>query len=393
MGRPTYDDVVKFRSLLTVAAASVLLTSCSSNPVERVVDDQDPIAWSASVKDDARDVTVDTIVTAEAKHGTISDASLKSADGKSTIKGRVTGSQWVASERLEPGTEYTLTVKGTGDDEKEGTLERTFRTEKLTLAQQTYPSVAPLKGETVGVGMPVIVTFDVPVKKKKLFERNMSISTDQDVEGSWSWISDSVVHYRPKDYWPANTEVDVDLDLNSLPAGGGVYGQQDQHFSFKVGRKVVTTVDIASHNLKVAIDGKTVRTIPVSTGDAKHRTRQGIKIIMEKFPSVDMDAATTGVDSEDPDYYDIEDVKWAMRVTNSGEFLHAAPWSAGSHGRANVSHGCVGMSTANASWLYQQSKRGDVVEFKNSPRGLEDQNGWTDWNVPWDDWKAGSALA
>jgi lipoprotein-anchoring transpeptidase ErfK/SrfK len=114
---------------------------------------------------------------------------------------------------------------------------------------------------------------------------------------------------------------------------------------------------------------------------------------MEKFPKVDMDAATTGVDSEDPDYYDIEDVKWAMRVTNSGEFLHAAPWSAASHGRANVSHGCTGMSTANASWLYQNSRRGDVVKFINSPRGMEDQNGWTDWNVSWDDWKAGSALS
>jgi lipoprotein-anchoring transpeptidase ErfK/SrfK len=113
---------------------------------------------------------------------------------------------------------------------------------------------------------------------------------------------------------------------------------------------------------------------------------------MEKFPKVDMDAATTGVDSEDPDYYDISDVKWAMRVTNSGEFLHAAPWSSSSHGRANVSHGCTGMGTANANWLYQNSRRGDVVKYKNSPRGMEDQNGWTDWNVSWDNWKAGSAL-
>jgi lipoprotein-anchoring transpeptidase ErfK/SrfK len=284
-------------------------------------------------------------------------------------------------------------VKGTGDDEEEGTLERSFTTQELTLAQQTYPSVAPLKGETVGVGMPVIVTFDLPVKRKKLFERNMSITTDQDVEGSWSWISDSVVHYRPKEYWPANTKVDVDLNLNSLPAGNGVYGQQNQNFSFKVGRKVVSTVNITGHTLSVNIDGKRARTIPVSTGDSRHRTRQGTKIIMEKFPEVDMDAATTGVDSEDPDYYDIEDVKWAMRVTNSGEFLHAAPWSSASHGRSNVSHGCTGMSTANAAWLYERSKRGDVVEFTNSPRGIEDQNGWTDWNVPWDDWKAGSALS
>jgi lipoprotein-anchoring transpeptidase ErfK/SrfK len=381
------------RSLVTVAVAALLLTSCSTDKVKQAVTPENAITLSASVKDDAKGVTVDTIVTAAAEHGSITEATLVSADGESKVSGRVTGSQWVASERLEPGTEYKLTVTGTGDDKEEGTLERTFTTEALTLQQQTYPSVAPLKGETVGVGMPVIVTFDIPVKNKSLFERNMDVTTDKDVEGSWSWISDTVAHYRPKDFWPAGTSVKVNLRLNGLPAGNGIYGQQDQNVPFKIGRKVVSTVDIAAHRLIVRIDDKAVRTIPVSTGDSKHRTRRGTKVIMEKFPEVDMDAATTGVDSEDPDYYDISDVKWAMRVTNSGEFLHAAPWSASSHGRANVSHGCTGMSTANADWLYHQSKRGDVVKFKNSPRGMEDQNGWTDWNVSWDDWKAGSALA
>jgi lipoprotein-anchoring transpeptidase ErfK/SrfK len=379
--------------VFAVAAAALLLTSCSTEKVKKAVTPEDPLSLSASVKDDAKGVTVDTIVTADAENGSITEATLVTADGKSKVSGRVTGSQWVASERLEPGTRYKLTVKGAGDDKKEGTLERTFTTEALTLRQQTYPSVAPLKGETVGVGMPVIVTFDIPVKNKALFERNMDVTTDKAVEGSWSWISDTVAHYRPKDFWPAGTNVKVNLRLNGLPAGNGIYGQQDQKVPFKIGRKVISTVDIAARRLVVRIDGEAVRTIPVSTGDAKHRTRRGTKVIMEKFPKVDMDAATTGVDSEDPDYYDISDVKWAMRVTNSGEFLHAAPWSAASHGRANVSHGCTGMSTANADWLYHQSKRGDVVKFKNSPRGMEDQNGWTDWNVSWDDWKAGSALA
>ncbi|MGH3459645.1 Ig-like domain-containing protein [Aeromicrobium sp.] len=379
--------------IVAVAAAALLLSSCSTSKVKQAVTPEDPITLSASVKEDAKGVTVDTIVTADAEHGTISKASLATSDGKTKIGGRLSGAQWVASERLEPGTAYTLTVKGTGDDGEEGAIKRTFTTQALTLQQQTYPAVAPLKGETVGIGMPVIVTFDLPVKKKALFERNMSINTDDDIDGSWSWISDSVVHYRPKDYWPAGTKVKVDLNLNGLPAGNGIYGQQDQKLSFKIGSSVVSTVDVRGHSLTVDINGKQVRRIPVSTGDAKHRTRQGTKIIMEKLPKVDMDAATTGVDSEDPDYYDIEDVKWAMRVTNSGEFLHAAPWSSRSHGRANVSHGCTGMSTKNASWLYQRSKRGDVVEFKNSPRGIEDQNGWTDWNVSWADWKSGSALS
>ena len=379
--------------MLVVAAAALLLTSCSTEKVKKAVTPEgDPISLSASVKDDAKGVTVDTIVTADAENGSVTEATLVTADGKSKVSGRVTGSQWVASERLEPATQYKLIVKGTGDDKEEGTLERTFTTEALSLQQQTYPSVAPLKGETVGVGMPVIVTFDLPVKNKALFERNMDVTTDKDVEGSWSWISDTVAHYRPKEFWPAGTKVAVNLRLNSLPAGNGIYGQQDQKVPFKVGRKVVSTVDISAKRLRVRIDDEIVRSIPVTTGSNKFRTRQGTKVIMERLPSVDMDAASTGISPDDADYYNIEDVKWAMRVTNSGEFLHAAPWSVSSQGRANVSHGCTGMSTANARWLFQQSKRGDVVKFVNSPRGLEDQNGWTDWTVSWDEWLSGSAL-
>jgi lipoprotein-anchoring transpeptidase ErfK/SrfK len=392
VGSAPYDDGVNFRSIFMVAVATLVLTGCSADKVKETVTPEDPISLSASVKDKAKNVTVDTIVTANADHGSISEVSLTTADGKSAVDGEISGTQWIASDRLEPGTTYKLTVKGTGADDKEGTLERTFTTQTLTLQQQTYPSVAPLKGETVGVGMPVIVTFDLPVKNKALFERNMQVTTDKDVEGSWSWINDRVAHYRPKDFWPAGTKVTVNLRLNGLPAGHGIYGQQDQKVPFKIGRKVVSTVNVTAHRLAVDIDGKRARTIPVSTGDAKHRTRQGTKVIMEKFSKVDMDAATTGVDSEDPGYYNLSDVKWAMRVTNSGEFLHAAPWSVGSQGHANVSHGCTGMSTANADWFFHQSRRGDVVKYINSPRGIEDQNGWTDWNVSWDDWQAGSAL-
>jgi lipoprotein-anchoring transpeptidase ErfK/SrfK len=341
----------------------------------------------------ATDVPVDTIVTASAEHGTITKAQLATKDGKDTLKGRVTGDQWVASERLEPGTAYELTVTGKGEDGKSDTLTRSFTTQNLTLDQQTFPSVAPLKNETVGVGMPVIVKFDLPVKNKALYERNMHVSTDPEItEGSWSWLNDREAHFRPKEFWPAGTRVKVVLRLNSLPAGDGIYGQKDQVVPFRIGRSVVSTVDVGAHRLTVKIDGKTARTIPISAGDARHQTRRGTKIIMEKFSSVRMDAATTGVDSEDPDYYNIDDVKWAMRVTNSGEFLHAAPWQGSNQGRANVSHGCTGMSTADAAWLFSQSRRGDVVKFVDSPRSLEPQNGWTDWNVSWADWVEGSAL-
>lgn len=376
-------------------AALLALSACTTDGLKDAVtsgEPKEPIALSASIKQRAEDVAVSTVVSVKAEHGTITSARLVSADGTSKVKGRIAGDSWVAGQRLEPGTAYTLRVRGTGEDGKPGRITRRFTTQPLSLAQQTYPSVAPLQGETVGVGMPVIVTFDVPVKNRALFERNMLVQSKPAVEGSWTWFSSREAHFRPREYWPAHARVKINLRLNSLPAGGGIYGQQDQLIDFKVGSKRVSTVNVAKHRLKYSVDDKVEKTIPVSTGDNGHRTRQGTKVIMEKFSSIDMDAATTGVDSEDPGYYNIENVRWAMRLTNSGEFVHAAPWSVASQGNANVSHGCTGMSTANAKWLYDRSRRGDIIRYVNSPRSLEDRNGWTDWNVKWSTWLKGSAL-
>ncbi|MEH3034851.1 MAG: Ig-like domain-containing protein [Aeromicrobium erythreum] len=378
--------------VLPLVVAGALVAGCTPSDVKKAVEPAKPVELGANVAPKATDVAVDTLVQVTARHGEVERATLRDAEGKQTIEGKVVDGQWKAGERLEPGTTYTLSAVGRGDDDATQRITRTFTTRKLTLAQQTYPSVAPLKDETVGVGMPVIVTFDVPVKNRALFEEHMHVRTDKDVVGSWSWLSDREVHYRPKNYWPADTKVTIDLDLNSLPAGNGVYGQQDQKIPFTVGSRMVSVVDVAKHSMRVTKDGRTIRRIPVTTGDPGHRTRSGTKVIMEKHPSVDMDAASTGVDADAPDYYNIAGVKWAMRLTNSGEFIHAAPWSTAAQGRANVSHGCTGMSTANAAWIYARSKRGDVVRFVNSPRPLEDRNGWTDWDVSWSDWLKGSAI-
>lgn len=381
------------RLFLPVLLGMAVLAGCSADAVREVVEAEPvPVTIESNVEAGAADVPVDTLVELTADAGTLEDVTVTSEDGQETIDGEGSDGRWVATDRLEPGTVYVVRATGVNDD-GQTPFEARFTTVDLTLDEQTYPAVAPIDGETVGVGMPVIVRFDLPVSERELFEQNMHVRTDADVEGSWHWYSDNLVHYRPKEYWPAGTDVTVELDVNSLPAGNGIYGQQDQEVSFTVGSRVITTVDTARHTMTVEKDGQVLRTMPVSTGRAGKESRNGIKVIMEKFDSVDMDAASTGVSEDDPDYYNLSDVKWAMRVTNSGEFIHAAPWSVGSQGRANVSAGCVGMSMADASWLYQNSKRGDVVVYTNSPRGLETQNGWTDWNVDWDTWKAGSALA
>lgn len=378
------------RTVGALFVAVLAVSGCDAVMPDKAPPKRPSIEFSSNVSDNQEGVRVDTLVRVSAKHGSVARASMESDDGK--IGFASDGGRWVAKSRLEPGVKYTLTASGTGSDGKVGTFTRSFTAEALTLSQQTYPSVIPLADRTVGVGQPIIVRFDIPVQNRELFEKNMTVETSKPVEGRWAWFGDREVHFRPKEYWPANTDVTVKIMVNSLPAGNGIYGQQDQVIDFKIGEKVVGYVDVNTYTLTLKKDDQVVRTIPVSTGDRKHRTRQGTKVIMEKLRKVDMDAATTGVDSDDDEYYDLKDVQYAMRLTNSGEFLHAAPWSVGSQGRANVSHGCTGMSTANAEWLFGQMKQGDPVEYTGSPRPIEQGNGWTDWNISWDDWLARSAL-
>ncbi|MDN4160702.1 L,D-transpeptidase [Nocardioides abyssi] len=354
---------------------------------------------STNLRGGSRPVPVDRLVEVTASAAELSDVTLAPVGGPTEeaprVRGRLTddGTTWRATDRLEPGTSYVLRARGE-DAAGERVVERSrFRTVDLTLDQQTYPSLAPLDGETVGVGMPVIVTFDVPVTDKAAFEEHLSVDARPAQPGTWHWLSDTEVHYRPKSYWKPGTEVSVDVDVNSVPAGGGVYGQLSRSIDFTVGDAHVYKVDAQAHQMKVFSNGKLLRTLPVTTGKPGFTTRSGTKVIIEKFDVKRMNSETVGIAAGSAEAYDIDDVQWAMRLTYSGEFIHAAPWSVGSQGYANVSHGCTGLSTADAGWLYSMSRRGDVVEYVGTDRPMTMDNGYGDWNASWADYRKGSALS
>ena len=241
--------------------------------------------------------------------------------------------------------------------------------------------------------MPVIVTFDIAVTDRALFEKHMHVTSTPRQRGSWYWLSDREAHFRPATYWKAGSDVSVVLDLNSLPAGNGIYGQESRSISFHIGDANIYQVNAQTDQMQVFSNGTLLRTIPITLGKPGFTTRSGTKVIIEKFASKRMNSETVGINRNSPEAYDIDDVRWAMRVTYSGEFLHAAPWSVGSQGHANVSHGCTGMSTADAGWLYAMSRRGDVVEYTGTDRQMTLSNGYGDWNLAPADWKAGSALS
>lgn len=338
-------------------------------------------------------VSVDTLLAVSARDGSLERVSFTTGRGVA-VPGQMNekGTAWKASERLEPGTTYRVVASGEDSAGVSKSMKRTFRTADLTLDDQTFASIAPLDGETVGVGMPVIVTFDVPVTDRAKIERNLDVQSSPAQVGSWYWMSDTEVHWRPKSYWKPGTEVTVEADVNGVSAGNGIFGQEDREASFTVGDSLFMNIDVPSYTMKVVRNGELLRSVPITAGKPGFTTRSGVKVIIEKFESKRMDAATTGISEDDPEYYNLSNVQYAQRVTYSGEFLHAAPWSVGSQGSENVSHGCVGMSPANAGWLYSLTRRGDVVDVTGTDRPMELANGFGDWNLSWADYREGSAL-
>ncbi len=326
----------------------------------------------------ATDVRPDRPVTVSLVGGELTEVSLVDGADKE-VDGEVdqTGT-WRNTGPLTPGSLYTVRAAARGDD---GATVRTISTFSTAKAARTISStLIPGDDWVVGVGMPVIVVFSSAVTNREAAERALSVTSTPAVTGGWHWFSSTEVHWRPVKYWPAGTKVTVRSETTGVELADGAWGRRAVTTNYTIGSAQFLTVDIAKHSVSVKRDGKVLKTLPVTTGKPGFATRNGVKVIMDKERRVQMDAATTGVDSTDPDYYNL-DVEYAMRLTWSGEYFHAAPWSVGSQGRANVSHGCTGLSTANAKWLYDNTKIGDVAVFKNGSRSLEWGNGYTDWNL------------
>lgn len=352
------------------------------------------VEWVTTPDASADDVPVDTRVIARAEKGTLTKARLsyKSKNGESvSVKGWLESGTWTASDLLEPGVTYTFSLTATDESGAPQTEKRKFTTAPLTLDDQIYTKVYP-DGGTVGIGMPVIATFDLPVVDKASFEKHMKVTSEPSQAGSWYWLSDREAHWRPRAYWRPGTQVHVDLALNGIPAGGGRFGEQSRTSDFVIGRSVIAKVNLDTHYMNVYIDGAKAKTIPISGGRPGWETRSGVKVIMEKYKDFTMKAESIGLKEGDKDYYEDIKVKRALRITHSGEFLHSAPWSVAQQGHDNVSHGCTGMSDESSIWVYDNFRIGDVVETVGSSKPMTLGNGWADWNLSWTKWQAGSAL-
>ena len=298
---------------------------------------------------------------------------------------------WTPEDQLAYGTSYTLTATAKNPAGTEAKASSTFTT--VTPTTLSTPSIGPLNGTTVGVGMPIRVYFDDPVADKAAVESHLKVTSSTPTDGAWNWMNDSEVHFRPSQYWPPNTHVTLDANLYGVNFGEGVWGEKNRSVSFTIGDRHVSVADAGNHTLTVKDGDTVVQTYPMSAGSDANPTRNGAHVVTESYRNITMDSSTFGLAVDAPGGYR-SDVEYAVRISNNGEFVHAAPWSLGQQGSSNVSHGCINLSTERAAWFFKFARPGDVVEVKNSigPQLSAVDGEIYDWSIPWADWQAGSAL-
>jgi lipoprotein-anchoring transpeptidase ErfK/SrfK len=374
------DDETSGGSAASSSSADAAPAQVSVAPADGSVDVSPVVPLEISVTDgDLQDVTV-------------------TDDAGTPVAGTVGGSPddpavdvWTPETELAYGTTYTLTASAEGADEETVEAATTFTT--VTPAGLSTPDIGPLDGTTVGVGMPIRVYFDEPVTDQAAVESHLVVESSTPTDGVWSWLSDSEVHFRPSTYWPANTDVTLHADLYGVPFGDGVWGERDRTIAFRIGDKHVSVADAGTHVMDVYDNDQLVQSYPMSAGSPDNPSHNGVHVVTELNRNRIMDSSTFGVPADGPGGYRTP-VEYAVRISNNGEFVHAAPWSVAQQGRSNVSHGCINMSTERAAWFFDFSQPGDVVEIKNSigpPLGPADGDIY-DWTLSWDEWRAGSAL-
>lgn len=293
------------------------------------------------------------------------------------------GKVWKPEKALDYGTKYTVTVNGTATGGKGGSTSSTFTT--MAKPSKTIRVTSFLgDGQKVGVAMPLIIKFSkaIPEKYRGEVERRMTVTATPAQEGTWGWISPTEVHYRPKVFWKANSKVFYKVQLTGVPLGSGYYGKSDLTVDLNIGRAFVMTVSNKTKQMTVKQDGKVLKTIPVSLGKASTPSSSGTMVVMEKMKHTVFDTTDT-----DPVNGYKTPIDFAQRITWSGQFIHAAPWSEGKQGKVNVSHGCVNVSEAMGAWLFDRTMMGDPITVSGTEEKLKDGNGWTDWSLSYDQFK------
>ncbi|MFJ9149812.1 Ig-like domain-containing protein [Streptomyces sp. NPDC102270] len=353
-------------------------------------------------KDGTDNASINNSATVTVSKGTLTDVTMTTTDG-TKVAGQLSADKtsWKPDTQLERSTTYKVAAEAKDTDGLVAHENASFTT--VSPANSFIGNFTPEDGSTVGVGMPVSINFNKEITNKAAVQKGITVSSSSGQEVVCHWFSTVRMDCRPDEYWKENSTVTLKLALDGVEGASGVYGVQQKTVTFKIGRNQVSYVDAKTKQMKITHNGTVIKTIPISSGSPENKTYEGIMVMSEKFKETRMNGATVGfTDDDGKGEYDIKDVPHAIRLTNSGTFVHGNYWGAKSvFGNVNTSHGCVGLSDTKGAndkgtpgyWFYTNSIVGDVVVVKNTgDKTVAPDNGLNGWNLSWADWKAGSAV-
>ncbi|MFF3918673.1 Ig-like domain-containing protein [Streptomyces sp. NPDC001852] len=340
----------------------------------------------------AYNIGINTPVGVTVSNGRLTKVTMTAVATGAEIPGTLSadGTSWKPDGVLERATRYQIAAEAEDAKGRSATANATITT--ASPANDFIGHLSPENGSTVGVGMPVTFAFDQPISDKAAVQSQIRVGSSSGQRVVGHWLDDDRLDFRPESYWKPGSTVTVRLTRHGV----------QRTVTFKIGRSQISTVDARTKQMTVVRDGRTIRTIPISSGSSEHPTYNGRMVISEKFRQIHMNGASVGLKKKDgKPAYDIEAVPHAMRLTDSGTFIHGNYWGADSvFGKVNTSHGCVGLKDVigggdgrqPAAWFFDHSMTGDVVVVKNSAdrTTLAPDNGLSDWNMPWSEWISGS---
>lgn len=369
------------RRLFPLLAGLLLLTGCSQTiagtPVAAPPPPLPKIEFS--VADGQRDVSPRTEVSLSAP-SSIERATLTNQKSGKVIPLQMDGDRAKLGAPLAYGAPYKLSVKLASDRR---TQERSFTT--VTPRTLTHPTIGIADGAQIGTALPITLRFDEAIRDRAAAERLMQVQTDPPVAGKWRWFSDREARWRPENFWRPGTKVRVNVPVYGESLGAGLFGQDDVSSSFTVGEGWGVRISDRDKQVRVFRNGQQVKVMPTSLGKPGHETPSGTYYVgQEKNRKMVMDSSTYGVTSG-PDAYRTE-VEFATRISSSGIFVHAAPWSVPQQGKINTSHGCANVSTEDGRWFLENVPVGTPVVVEGTPVRFDGTDGMGDWMIPWDRW-------
>ncbi|MET8943170.1 Ig-like domain-containing protein [Streptomyces sp. NPDC004542] len=401
----TTPDIAARRALVACAALMVgalTLTACGG---DASASDDDGKGGGTSTKTStakiaisAKDGSTGASINAtgvKVGDGRLTDVQMTVAGSGQAVPGAISadGRSWKPKAQLERGTKYRISATAKDSDGRTAAANSIFTT--VTTSNSFIGTYTPDDGTTVGVGMPVSFTFDKAITAKKAVQSHITVTSSSGQQVAGHWFGAQRLDFRPQEYWKAGSKVTMKIDLDGVQGANGVYGVQKKTVTFTVGRSQVSTVDVDTQTMTVVRDGRTLKSVPISAGSPDHTTYNGQMVISEKFVQTRMNGSTVGFGGE----YDIPDVPHAMRLTQSGTFVHGNYWYNRGNppfGREGTSHGCVGLADVQgaqgdttAKWFYDNSLIGDLVIVRNSPdKTVAPDNGLNGWNMSWSEWTA-----